>query len=82
MPSFDINQGFDKNFVVWITTPIGGNKNNREAVQCGKRGLKYFKQNLYEKLAKVIFAKNRLFQKSRKLFPRKTENKMRTQRKV
>lgn len=41
MPSFDVDQGFGKTFVDWITTPFGGNKNHREAVQCGKRGLKY-----------------------------------------
>ncbi len=42
MPSFSLEQGIGLEYLQWLTTSCGGGKTNKEAVQIGKRTMKFF----------------------------------------
>ena len=41
MPSYSLNEGIGLEFLEWLQTPCGGGKNIKEAVQIGRRGMKF-----------------------------------------
>ncbi|XP_066917939.1 uncharacterized protein [Clytia hemisphaerica] len=43
-PSFSLDKGIGYDFLLWLGTPCGGGKSNRESRQIGKRSMKYFMQ--------------------------------------
>ena len=45
-PAFTLEEGIGLCFLEWLTTSCGGGKTHKEAVQIGKRGMKFFMQAL------------------------------------
>ena len=45
-PAFTLEDGIGLSFLQWLTTSCGGGKTHKEAVQIGKRGMKFFMQAL------------------------------------
>ena len=45
-PSFSLEDGIGLDFLNWLTTSCGGGKTQKEAVQVGKRTMKFFMQAL------------------------------------
>lgn len=45
-PAFTLEEGIGLTFLEWLTTSCGGGKTHKEAVQTGKRGMKFFMQAL------------------------------------
>lgn len=43
-PSFSLEEGIGLDFMQWLTTSCGGGKTQKEAVQVGKRTMKFFMQ--------------------------------------
>ena len=41
MPSFSLNDGVGLQFLEWLQTPCGGGKSIKEAIQIGRRGMKF-----------------------------------------
>ena len=41
VPSFSVTEGIGADFHKWLQAPLGGGKNNREATQIAKRGMKF-----------------------------------------
>ena len=41
MPAFSLKEGIGLDFLEWLQTPCGGGKNIKEAIQIGRRGMKF-----------------------------------------
>ena len=41
MPSFSLDDGIGLDFLEWLQTPCGGGKKIKEAIQIGRRGMKF-----------------------------------------
>ncbi len=41
MPAFSLEKGLGREFLEWLKTPCGGDKAHKDAVQIGRRGMKY-----------------------------------------
>ena len=41
VPAFSLDEGVGKDFLQWLLTPCGGGKNKKEAVQIGRRAMKF-----------------------------------------
>lgn len=41
VPSFSITEGVGLEFIEWLQQPLGGGKNNKEAIQIATRGMKF-----------------------------------------
>ena len=41
-PAFSLEEGIGSQFLQWLTTPCGGGKSQKEALQVGKRTMKFF----------------------------------------
>ena len=41
IPAFSLDDGVGKNFLQWLLTPLGGGKNRKEAIQIGRRAMKF-----------------------------------------
>ena len=41
VPSFSLKEGIGLDFCKWLRAPLGGGKNEREAIQIAKRGMKF-----------------------------------------
>ena len=48
MPAFSITDGLGKEFQLWLGTPCGGGKSNKEGVQVGRRGMKFLMSSMGE----------------------------------
>ena len=44
MAAFSMENGVGKDFLDWLTTPCGGGKVHSEAIQCGRRAMKFLRQ--------------------------------------
>ena len=48
MPAFSLTEGIGKEFLDWLLTPCGGGKSNKEALQTGRRAMKFLKASMGE----------------------------------
>lgn len=48
MPAFSLEKGLGREFLDWLKTPCGGDKAHKDAVQIGRRGMKYLMSCLGE----------------------------------
>ena len=48
MPAFSIANGIGHQFLKWLSTLCGGGKSNKEAVQIGRRAMKFLKASMGE----------------------------------
>ena len=46
MPAFSLAEGMGKEFLDWLKTPCGGGKSKKQAVQSGRRAMKFLKAAL------------------------------------
>ena len=48
MPAFSLDSGLGKDFLQWLQTPCGGGKCTKEAIQIGRRGMKFLMSSMGE----------------------------------